>query len=108
MQDIYSLLLWIIPGAIMMRVLAVRTGRRNRRETGDLDLLVSYVIASVPVYGLVKAIAWGVQQAGAAGFAERVLTSKAWFVSISWPAAVFLGLAVAPMWKRFGVSRAVR
>lgn len=105
MQDIYSLLLWIIPGAIMMRVLAVRTGRRGVRGTGDLDLLVSYVIASVPVYGLVKAIAWSVEWAGFAGFEVRVLSSKAWFVAISWPAAIAAGLAAAPLWRRFGNTR---
>ena len=105
MQDIYSLLLWIIPGAIMMRVLAVRSGRRGSQGAGDLDLLVSYVIASVPVHGLVKVIAWIVEWAGAADFQARAIASKGWFVVLSWPAAVVLGLAAAPFWSRIRTKR---
>ena len=105
MQDVYSLILWIVPGAIMMRVMARLTDSKRSERAGDLDLLVSYLIASVPVYGIVKGLAWLVEWAGSEGFQHRALASKGWFVVLSWPTAVLIGLAVAPLWRGLRLSR---
>ena len=95
MQDIYTLLMWVILGAIAMRIKYMFSPHEKKAEVSELDNLVSYVIASVPVYGGVKIFGEIVETFEVERFSQTAVFNKGWFVASSWPLAVFMGWVLA-------------
>jgi hypothetical protein len=95
------LLLWVLPGAIAIRFRDLLVPRSRTADRLEIDQVVTYLIASVPVYGLVIAVSDVAHWISPfMPSSDLVTASRRWFVLYSWPIAAVCG-GIAAMADRY-------